>query len=121
MRAYLNLLKTAATSLMLLAGFTAFSQSFTGYYVNLSGDTIHGTFKGYNGWSLSPDKVRFKAVKNSMETILTPSSCLYFQIDNQYAFKAYSGERRLNLNPSQNNSAHITSFVKEIFKAGDFR
>lgn len=93
-------MKPLVLLLALLSGISipeSFSQNkvFSGYYINFSGDTIHGTFPGFKQSERNPNRVEFRTIDNK-EIILTPKTCKFLQITGSDIYISYSGQRMTN-------------------------
>jgi hypothetical protein len=69
---------------------------FTGYYINMQGDTINGSFPGYSEWNKNPSKVEFINNGSTEEIVLTPKITSRFLVEGYDEYISYEGERLLN-------------------------
>jgi hypothetical protein len=96
-------------------------KEFTGYYVNLQGDTIKGALN-YRQWKFNPSEVEFRS--NSSVLMLTPQNAREFYTDGYETYISYKGSRLINPiesngNPAKNDSAsrfsELSAFLKLIY------
>ena len=69
---------------------------FTGFYINIQGDTIEGSFPRYRQWNYNPDRVLFMPFQSGQQVILTPLLCKEFHIDGYENYIAFQGKRMIN-------------------------
>lgn len=90
-----KLITTSLASLVLTAFFTVTSvaqNTFEGYAINTTGDTLLGQFTRYKQWSRSPQKVNF-VNQQGKETELTPMNTRLFVVSGFDTYLSYKGPR----------------------------
>lgn len=128
-----NLFASAILSVFaILTQTSAQAQSkFTGYYIQLDGDTVKGTFPGYRQWENNPYKVKFLPSTGG-EVTLTIENCKLFHVDSYDTYLSYKGKRMLNPGTnqeisnaneasSQDRYTTVSTFLREFAMSGDVK
>ncbi len=106
-----------------------FSQSHdkNGYYIDLHGDTVRGTFINYQEPATSPSSLAFQTHGASNSINLTPDQCKRIAIDQSDNFISYQGKRLTNSTDyryTQSDSGDvyedISAFLTEVYNNGHY-
>lgn len=119
--------------LLSVISFESKSQSNTlptGFYVDLKGNKITGSFNSYKEWTINPKKVDFIEDESKKEIKLTPINCISFTIDGKESYVAYSGTclsnpTELTSQSSQKDSSNnfdiVSTFLRSVIKQDDIQ